>query len=493
VAYCLFATLLISLTPTAAIHAATPNVVVILADDLGQGDLGCYNPESKIPTPHMDRIAATGMQFHDAHSPSSVCTPTRYGLLTGRYCWRTELKRGVLNGYSPMLMKPGRWTLATLLKQQGYHTGCVGKWHLGLGSQAKADYSKPLTPGAVEHGFDYFYVIPASLDMDPYLWVHNLRAVELPTLHDPGSKRRWDGGAGFWRAGPRAPSFHQEDVLPTIVEKSVEFLDRHAEEKPDEPFFLYVPFSAPHTPWLPTAEFQDKSQAGHYGDFTTQVDWSVGQITAALDRLNLSDNTLLIVTSDNGSHWRIKDIQQYDHQAHNGRRGMKSDIHEGGHRIPFLVRWPGRIEPGSQSYQTICLTDLMATLAAVVDVPLPEDAGEDSYNLLPAFRGKTLDGAIREATVHHSGQGMFAIRRGPWKLVRGLGSGGFTEPRQVKPTPGGPEGQLYNLLEDPAEKNNLWQSRQDVVGQLSALLDRYIQQGHSTGRLAVATSQPSGE
>ncbi len=463
-----------------------PNIVLILADDLGYGDPGCYSGQSKIPTPALDRLAGQGIRFTDAHTPSAVCTPTRYGVVTGRYCWRSPLKRGVLNGYSEPLIETDRLTLASLLKRHGYSTGCAGKWHLGLGWAAKdpdrkagadnVDWSKPVAHGPQSLGFDYSYIIPASLDMDPYCWLENGRVVEAATEHTPGSKRRWDGGGGFWRAGPIAPSFDFYEVLPTITTRSVEFVKR---QKTGQPFFLYVPLTAPHTPWMPTKEFRGRTEVDWYGDFVTQVDAAIGRIIQAVDDAGLRDNTLVIVTSDNGSHWPVAQIKQFDYRANGPWRGQKSDIHEGGHRVPFLCRWPGRIEPGTQSRQTICLTDLLATFAAILGERLPVEAGQDSYNILPAMLNPGLEKPIRAATVHHSGNGMFAIRQGPWKLIQGLGSGGFTAPRRIEPKPGGPLGQLYNLEQDPGEQNNLWTERPEMVERLSALLERYKQQGYS--------------
>ncbi len=463
-----------------------PNIVLILADDLGYGDPTCYNPESKIPTPQIDRLAGQGIRFTDAHSGSAVCTPTRYGLMTGRYCWRSSLKQGVLNGYGEPLIETDRLTLASLLKKHGYNTGCVGKWHLGLGWSAKdagrkpaagnVDWAGPVTYGPQSVGFDYSYIIPASLDMDPYCWLEDGRLVEAPTGHTPGSKRQWEGGDGFWRAGPIAPSFDFYAVLPTVTAKSIEFLKR---ETADKPFFLYVPLNAPHTPWMPTKEFQGKTQVPWYGGFVTEVDWAVGQILKTLDDAEFGEDTLVVFTSDNGSPCVTEHIDESGHRANGPWRGQKSDIHEAGHRIPFICRWPGKILPGTQSRQTICLTDMLATFAAVVDDTLPADAGPDSYNLLPAMRNPGLETPIREATVHHSGRGMFAIRQGPWKLVQGLGSGGFTPPQVIKPKPGGPEGQLYNLNDDPGEQKNLWAEQPEIVKRLSDLIERYKQQGYS--------------
>ena len=483
------ATVMIGLMAVAQVAAAraaeiqnsrsAPNIIFIMADDMGYGDPGCYNSESKIPTPHMDQLARQGLRMTDAHSPSAVCSPTRYGVLTGRYCWRTQLKSGVLRGYSPALIDTERVTLASLLKQQGYNTGGVGKWHLGLGTAQKTDYSRPLVPGPNSYGFDYFFGIPASLDMEPYVFVENTRVLQRPTSRIAASKKRRDGGAGFWRAGPIAPRFRHIDVLPRITEQMLAFLRRQAQGSSEKPFFLYFPLSAPHTPWLPTAEFKGQSGAGPYGDFTVQVDWCVGQVMQALDELKLSGNTLLIVTSDNGAHWTQSDIARYQHRANRHLRGQKADIWEGGHRVPFIARWPGRIQPGTTSDETVCHTDLLATCAAIIGAELPDDAGEDSYNILPELLGEKRNRPIRKALVHHSVNGTFAIRQGDWKLIVGRGSGGFTPPRVIKPKPGEPEGQLYNLADDPAERKNLYQKRPEVVARLTALLEKYKTEGRS--------------
>ncbi|MBN1342099.1 MAG: arylsulfatase [Phycisphaerae bacterium] len=465
--------------PAAEAGGSKPNIVFIMADDLGCGDLGCYNKVSKVPTPNMDRLAADGIRFADAHTPSSVCTPTRYGVLTGRYCWRSRLKRGVLDGYSPCLIEPGRMTVASLLKERGYATACVGKWHLGLGDGKRTDYGKPLRPGPTTVGFDYFFGIPASLDMPPYVFIENDRPVEPASEQIHASEHRRKGGGGFWRKGDIAPGFKHADVLPTLTRKAIEYVETRAKESPGKPFFLYLPLTAPHTPWLPTEEFRGRSKAGYYGDFVAQVDASVGQVMAALDRLKLSDNTLLFVTSDNGAHWTPNDKKEFDHLANGPYRGQKADIWDGGHRVAFLARWPGRIKKGATSIQTICLTDLMATCAAVVGAELPEDAGEDSFSLLPALLGEDGGKPIREAVVHHSISGMFAIRQGPWKLALGRGSGGFSAPRTIKPKPGEPKGQLYDLTEDVAETRNLYQDRPEIVKRLAELLDRYKTQGRS--------------
>lgn len=451
-----------------------PNIVYILADDLGWGDLRCYNAQSQAPTPNADRLAGQGVRFTDMHAPSAVCTPTRYGILTGRYCWRTSLKSGVLWGYSPNLIEPGRMTVASMLKSRGYYTGVIGKWHLGLGDREKTDYDQPLDPGPNDHGFDYFFGIPASLDMDPYVYVENNRVVEKPTAYTEG--RNSPRGV-FWRAGAIAPSFKLEEVLPTLAGKAVEFI-RDRAKKPAQPFFLYFALTAPHTPWLPAAPFRRRSRAGDYGDFVAQVDDTLGQVMRALEHSGLAGNTLLIFTSDNGADWKPQDKDKFPHRANASWRGMKADIWEAGHRIPFLARWPGKISAGSVSRELGCLTDLMATAADILDLNLPKNAGEDSYSLLPALLGKK-GRPIREAVVHHSQDGMFAIRQGEWKLILGRGSGGFSQPKRIEPKPGEPEGELYHLSKDPAESTNLYQKHPEMVASLSALLHKYRQQGHS--------------
>jgi arylsulfatase A-like enzyme len=488
--------LLLAWTLPGFVQGATdhPNIVVILCDDLGQGDPGCYNPDSKIPTPNIDRLAAGGMMFTDAHTNSSVCTPTRYGVLTGQYCWRTRLKSGVLwNGWARALIEDDRTTIASMLEGYDYTSAAIGKWHLGWdwqstdGSEINANhhpagvvnYEALVERGPGHFGFEHCYLIPASLDMAPYLWLVDDEAQQAPTEHTEGSRRRWDGGGGFWRAGPIAPGFDFYDAVPACTEQAVAFIENSA-ARDHRPFFLYFPLPAPHTPWMPTPEFQGDTEVGWYGDFVAQTDWSVGRILAALDRNGLAENTIVIFTSDNGSHWPERMIEQFDHDANNGWRGQKADIWEGGHRVPFIVRWPARVAGGAVSDQLVCTTDLLATLADALGM-LPEDfPGEDSISFLPVLLGEHNAPGLREAVVHHSLNGTFAIRRGEWKLiVDQLGSGGFTRPRDLKPervSPPSPDqpvpgGQLYNLANDPGETTNLWNVHPDVVAELTELLD----------------------
>lgn len=453
-------------------QTARPHIVYILADDLGWGDLPVYNPKSDIPMANANRLAAQGMRFTDMHSPSAVCTPTRYGIMTGRYCWRSRLKNGVLGGESPNLIEAGRTTVPALLKSKGYYTAGVGKWHLGLRTEPKTDYTKPLTPGPRDHGFDYYFGIPASLDMAPYLYFENDRTVEQPTAQTPGQN---EPRGVFWRGGGIAPSLKIEQVLPTLSDKADAILRERA-KTPGQPFFLYFPLTGPHTPWVPLPQYVGKSKAGIYGDFAVQVDDVLGRVMKTLEETGLAKNTLLIFTSDNGAHWTPDDKAKFPHRANANWRGMKADIHDAGHRIPFLARWPGRIAPGSVNNAVGCLTDLMATVAEIVGAKLPDAAGEDSFSLVPAFAGKK---GPREAVVHHSADGLFSIRQGEWKLCLGLGSGGFSAPKKIEPKPGEAAGQLYNLVKDPAEADNVYLKHPDVVARLTALLDRYKADGRS--------------
>ena len=465
--------LLIGADAPASAPGGKPNFVVILADDMGWGDLGAYNPSSRIPTPRMDQMARESRRFLDAHSPSGVCTPTRYGLLTGRYSWRGKLKSGVLQGYSPALIEPGRPTLASHLKANGYTTCCIGKWHLGLQDGEKTDYDQPLSPGPLDAGFDRFFGISASLDMPPYVFLEN-RGLKTPlTGTIAASKMRREGGGGFWRAGALGEGFTHEGVLPELQKQAVSYLSGR---KKDQPFFLYFPLTGPHTPWMPTPEFRGKSQAGWYGDFVCQVDALVGTVLDTLKAQGLDDNTVVILTSDNGAHWLPKDIREHGHLANASWRGQKADIFEGGHRVPFLVRWPGKIQPGT-SDSLLCLTDISATCSELAGIPLGGVGFEDSISLAGHLTGNTPGQRI--SIVHHSSQGLFAYRKGPWKVVDGLGSGGFTPPAREMPTAGNPAGQLYHLQEDPFETRNRWASNPREAGVLLAELQELRRAGRS--------------
>ena len=445
-------------TPPAADH---PNIIVIMADDMGYGDPGAYNQDSRIPTVHMDRLAREGIMFTNAHSPSAVCTPTRYALLTGQYAWRLPgLESGVTNGYSPLIADTATTTIADVLRNAGYRTAAVGKWHLGLGTEQPVNYSEPLIPGPRALGFDYFYGIPASLDMAPYVWVENEYVIAEPSGHADNPVGCCTGA--FWRSGAIAPGFDHTEVQPVITSKSVEYIHTQAEH--GEPFFLYVPLAAPHTPWLPTDEFRGTSQAGEYGDFTVQVDATLGAIMDALDETGLTANTILIMTSDNGAYWPESFIERFDHLANHNWRGMKADIHEGGHRIPFIVRWPNAVAASGMTDQLTVHTDLFATFADLVDAP---DLALDSYSFLPVLTGDS-SGGLRTEAVHQSIAGMLAVRKGDWKVIDGNGSGGFT---RVDTAATDPPRQLYNLETDPGETTNLYETHPEVAQALMAVLD----------------------
>ena len=492
--------LLFCLEPHGAPAPPKPNILFILADDLGYGDVRSLNPKGKIPTPHLDRLAAGGMIFADAHSSSAVCTPTRYGVLTGRYNWRSRLKQGVQGGMSPPLIEPGRLTMPAFLRRQGYHTACIGKWHLGMDWPLKpgaapfddtiekgeagwrVDFSKPISGGPNSVGFDYYFGIAGSLDMVPYTYIENDRVTRAPT-EDKDFPMMHGRAKGKTRRGPAAPGFDASDVLPTLLRKAIDYLEHGAaESRAGRPFFLYWPLNAPHTPIAPTKEWQGRSGLNSYADFVMETDASVGLLLEALDRFGLAENTLVIFTSDNGCSPEAK-FDELLTQCHNPSaqfRGTKADLFEGGHRVPFIARWPGRVKPGSRSDQLICLNDLFATCAEILGQKLPHNAAEDSVSFLPALEGRTT-GSRRKVLVHHSINGSFAIREGKWKLGLCADSGGWSSPR-----PGGAEGaqlaavQLYDLAKDNGEINNVQASHPQVVARLTKLLEKHVADGRST-------------
>lgn len=497
------ATLLAGFVSSPLWAADGPNVVVVLADDLGYADVSCYG--GKISTPHIDRLAATGMRFTDAHTSSSVCSPTRYGLLTGRYNWRSRLKRSVLGGLSPRLIEPDRVTLAGFLQGQGYHTACIGKWHLGMDWKLKpgkevtplgiepreqvfnVEYGAPIANGPAAVGFDYFFGISASLDMVPYAYIENDRVTELPT--EDRDFPMMDGRqTGRTRKGPTAPGFDAADVLPMLVRKSVEYIDERARSGESDggrqPFFLYVPLASPHTPILPTPAWRGKSGINPYADFVMESDWAVGQIVAALERNGVAENTLIVFTSDNGCSPQAKfdELAAHDHYPSGPLRGHKADLFEGGHRIPMVVSYPGVTAAGTVSEQVVCLTDIFATVAAAIGVDdLAADMAEDSFSFLTALKGETSASGVRESLVSHSINGSFAIRRGDWKLMLCGDSGGWSAPRPGSPAAGKlPSRQLYHLGEDLAEQENRIADRPEVAAELLELLENLVAEGRST-------------
>ncbi len=469
-------------TSTFAQKTSKPNIVYILADDLGIGDLSSYNPNSKIQTPNIDQLASKGVLFTDANTSSSVCTPTRYGIMTGRYNWRSRLKSGVLYGYDKALLDPKRQTIASFLQAQGYHTGVVGKWHLGWdwanidAGKEKVDFSKPIQNGPNTYGFDYSHCIIGSLDMNPYVYVENGICTTIPVDTCAAEK-----GVRFYRAGMIAPDFKHEEVLPKFTEKAVSFINQNAHK--DKPFFLYFPLPAPHTPVLPTGDFKGKSQLSPYGDFVLMVDDVVKQVVAALKAQGVYENTLIVFTSDNGFS-PAGDLKAQLGKGHNPFlqfRGTKADIFEGGHRVPFIVAWDKEIKTPKTSTQMICTTDFFRTIATLFNQKLAENTAEDSFSFLNEILPQRSNRAKREVIVHHSINGNFAIRKGDWKLIMCSHSGGWSNPKpQSEEAKTLPPIQLYNLKNDIGETQNVYEKHPLIVKELTDLLTQYIKNGRST-------------
>lgn len=457
--------------------ADRPNIVYIICDDLGYGDVQCLAPEtSKIPTPHADQLASEGMTFTDAHSGSSVCSPTRYGVMTGRYSWRTRLQKGVVTGYAPSLIAEDRSTVAGFLKGQGYDTAIIGKWHLDflyLNPESGDAYSqkKHKTPpvgakipdGPINRGFDFYHGFHHARNMEAV--IENDKVI----AHDD-----------------------EVNMLPRLTEQSVKYIDsRKGNEKP---FFLYVPLGSPHTPILPSEDWKGKSGLGDYGDFVMQTDHAVGEISAALERQGLADNTLVIFTSDNGCSKaaKIDKLAEQGHIVSAHLRGSKADIWDGGHRIPFIVRWPGKVEAGSTSKQLICLTDLYATTSDLLDIEVPVASCEDSVSFLPALSGAPIE-STRNGVIHHSFSGHFSYRQGPWKLILAKGSGGWSSPKENEMKPTAPEGQLYHMGNDPGETKNAYEIKPERVTHLLTLLKQDVTRGRSTDGADVENDVPLEE
>ena len=480
---------LLTVAATAA-NADKPNIVFILCDDLGYGDVHCLNPERcKIATPCLDKLATEGMTLTDSHTTSAVCTPSRYGIITGRYNWRSELQKGVLGGYSKPLIEANRLTVAGLLKQNGYTTAAMGKWHLGMGVSKNPKETK-ITDGPTTRGFDYYFGISASLDMPPFAFIENDHFTEAPTVVK-----------SFKRKGAAAPHFEAEDVVPTLVQKAGEFFT-----KTKSPFFLYLALPSPHTPLVPTKEWRGKSGLGEYGDYVMETDWAVGQVLAALDKAGVADNTLVMFSSDNGvapyvgvdqeqlqqleakgfdkkeaekgGQARFKELEAMGHFSSGEFRGHKSDIWDGGHRVPTFVRWPGKIQAGATSDQLVSLVDFMATCAEIVQAKVPANAGEDSVSILPVLTGKSA-APVNEAVVYHSINGSFGIQQGNWKLELCAGSGGWGHPNQNE-SKGLPAVQLYDMSKDISERTNEEASHPEVVARLTKLLEKIVADGRST-------------
>lgn len=464
----LFSCLLVLSILFSGVYASSlkPNIVLVFCDDLGYGDVQCLNPEhGKIPTPSIDKLARQGITFTDAHSGSSVCTPTRYGLMTGRYSWRTALQSGVVKGFAPNLIAEDRPTVASFLKEQGYETAIIGKWHLNFQYAdpesgqllALGDYKDgppvgaKLIDGPTTRGFSYFHGFHHSRHMKAV--IEDDEVVE----HDAAV-----------------------NMLPRLTRKAVNYIHQHAKKSPQQPFFLYVPLNSPHTPIVPSPEWKGKSGLGDYGDFVMQTDAALGAIIAALDQNGLVENTLLIFSSDNGCSKAadIDALREKGHWVSAQYRGSKADLWDGGHRVPFIARWPGEIAPGTTSNALICLTDFFATVAEIVGHPMPARAGEDSVSFLPALYGEPVK-TDRKGIIHHSISGHFGYRQDDWKLLLARGSGGWTPPREREAT-SAPEAQLYDMGDDVSESNNLYESKPETADALLQQLEAYVHSGRST-------------
>jgi arylsulfatase A-like enzyme len=482
-----------SLAATPARAADKPNIVVILADDIGYGDLGCYGA-TKVKTPNVDRLASQGLRFTDAHASSAVCTPTRYALMTGQYAWRHPPGSRILSGVAPLSIKPGTLTLPALLKDAGYATGSVGKWHLGLGEK-ETDYNGDIKPGPREIGFDYSFIIPATGDRVPCVYVENQRVVGYdakdpirvsygqPIGDEPTGAKNPDkltlkpskghdntiingiSRIGFMTGG-QAARWKDEDMADVLTKKAISFIEKNK----DRPFFLYFATHDIHVPRVPHPRFRGKSECGVRGDVIQEFDWSVGEVLAALDRLKLADNTLVLVSSDNGGvmddGYADRAVEDANgHKCNGPLRGFKGGLYEGGTREPLIARWPGKTPVGKTSDEIVCLVDLVATAAAIVGKELPKDAAPDSFNQLPALLAAKPDKPCRETLVNHGGGGALAIRKGPWKLIPAT---------PQKKTP-----ELYNLAEDVAESRDRAADKPEIVKDLTALLKDVRESGRS--------------
>jgi arylsulfatase A-like enzyme len=484
--------------------AEKPNILLILADDLGYGDLACYNADSKIPTPNIDRLAGQGMRFTDAHSPATVCTPTRYSLMTGQMAFRVPNGGTVFTGAGgPSLIAPGRLTLPLMLRQQGYATAAVGKWHIGLTFRDKTgepihqnsldatrriDFSRRIEGGPIDHGFDSFFGTACCPTTDwLYAFIENDRIPVPPTGPLDLSKLPKHPYSEDCREGIIAPDFPMEEVDFVFLKKSREFLQQHAKQSSDKPFFLFHSAQGVHLPSFAAPQFKGKSKAGPHGDFIVQLDHIVGELMAELQKNGLAEKTIVILTSDNGpeSYTVVPMRRDHDHDGAKPWRGVKRDAWEGGHRVPFIVRWPSRVKPGSTSDQTVSLTDVMATVAAITSAELPRNSAEDSFDLGTALMG-TANSPIRPylLTQAFRGANTLSIRRGNWKLIDHRGSGGNNYEKEMKPyalpdtDPNAP-GQLYDLATDPGERKNLYSEKPVIVKELKALLDQSIASGRS--------------
>ena len=464
---------------------AKPNIIYILSDDMGYGDISAYNEKCPFETPYLDTMCRSGIRFTDAHAVSAVCTPSRYGILTGRYCWRSILKSSVVGGYSAPILEEGRTTIASLLKGQGYKTCMIGKWHLGMDFPKTADfiekedfaacdgidYTGKIRHSPIAYGFDYFFGISGSLDMPPYVYIENDRFTAIPDHVTESTGKR------FWRRGPTAPAFVHENVLDELTDKVIEKIKSYKKD----PFFIYFPMPAPHTPIVPAQKFKSKSGTNEYGDFILHCDDVVGRINRCLAETGIAENTIVVFTSDNGCS-PMADYEELKSKGHNPSyifRGTKADIYEGGHRIPYIIQWPAVIRAGRISVATVSLSDFIATIAEILQVPLKDSEAEDSVSNYPLWQNENIR-EVRTDIVHQSIDGSLSIRQGRWKLEMCPGSGGWSYPQPGKELESEPRFQLYDLQNDIGEKHNVIMKHRDTAIKLRDILIDYIVSGRST-------------
>lgn len=487
----------LSLYLSGSAAAEPPNIVILYADDMGYGDLGVQNPESKIPTPNLDRLAAEGLRFTDAHSSSGICTPSRYALLTGRHHWRKF--HGIVNAFGPSVFAADRLTLPEMLRAREYRTACIGKWHLGWDwaalrrPDAEADpragyapdafdWDKPIPDGPLAHGFDHYFGDDVP-NFPPYGWIRDDRLVDAPTLPLQVTPEP-DEGSAECRPGPMVAGWRLDAVMPRLMREAVAWID--GRKGRSEPFFLYLPFTSPHAPIVPAPEFRGRSGAGPYGDYVAQTDAAVGAVLAALERNRFTDRTLVLFTSDNGpEHYAYERTRRYEHRSTGPLRGLKRDLWEGGHRVPFIVRWPGKVVSGGVCPALVGQVDWMATVAAIVDFPLPVDAAEDSFDLLPLLRGEVSQ--VRDFHIHNTRAHEYAIRQGNWVLIDAPSGAVTRVPAWYDEAndyaPDDSPAALYDLREDLAQRRNLLAEHPARAAELRALLTRIREQGFSAPRL----------
>ena len=465
-----------------------PNIVILYADDMGVADVSYGNPKAKIQTPHLDKLASQGMTFTDGHSSSGICTPSRFALLTGQHHWRRF--HGIVGAFGGTVFEPDDFTIAKMFKQKGYSTGCFGKWHLGWNFDAirkpgakkgdpraeSYDWTKRFPDGPLDQGFDYYFG-DGTINFPPYCWIEGDRFVTTPTK--PVIKSRPLAGSGSFRPGPMAESWNPFDILPTITQKTVVWI---AKQKKEQPFFAYLAFNSPHYPIVPNKEYHGKSKAGYYGDFVIETDGMVGKVMQALQEHGFSDNTLVIFSADNGAEtYAFERLEKFDQWSSGKYRGLKRDIYEGGHRVPFIVKWPGRVKKGVRSDEVVSQVDLASTFAKIIDYPLAKTEAIDSYNLLPVLAGKKYSKPLRVATVQNTSAKKFALRQGDWVLINAPTGAAKKEQQDylnhfgLEPYGKENQGLLFNLKNDPRQSNNLYSQYPSKVKKMRALLESYLE------------------